>query len=64
VAEKERARLQRAAEPVVKYLTKEQRQEMLDQMFVEMKKAAKDLDFERAADLRDQIARLQAVDQG
>jgi excinuclease ABC subunit B len=48
----------------VKYLTKEQRQEMLDQMFVEMKKAAKDLDFERAADLRDQIARLQAVDQG
>jgi len=37
---------------------------MLDQMFVEMKKAAKDLDFERAADLRDQIARLQAVDQG
>ena len=63
VAEKERARLQRAAEPVVKYLTPEQRKEMLDQMFVEMKKAAKDLDFERAADLRDQIARLQAVDQ-
>ena len=61
-AEAEHARMKRAAEPVVKYLTKEQRQEMVEQMFVEMKKAAKDLDFERAADLRDQIARLQAVD--
>jgi excinuclease ABC subunit B len=60
--EMEHARLKRAAEPVVKYLTKEQRKEMIEQMFVEMKNAAKDLDFERAADLRDQIARLQAVD--
>jgi excinuclease ABC subunit B len=47
-----------AAEPVVKYMSKEQKREMLDQMFDEMKKAAKDLDFERAAELRDEIAKL------
>jgi excinuclease UvrABC nuclease subunit len=31
-------------------------------MFDEMKKAARDLDFERAAELRDEIQQLQAVD--
>jgi len=61
-ADAEQAKLKRAAEPVVKYLTAEQRGEMVEQLFAEMKKAAKDLDFERAADLRDQIARLKAVD--
>jgi len=38
-----------------------QRKEMIDQMFVEMKNAARDLDFERAAELRDEITRLQAL---
>jgi len=60
-AEKEHARLKRAAEPIAKYLTPEQRKEMVDQMFVEMKNAARDLDFERAAELRDEINRLQAI---
>ncbi len=62
VAEHERARLKRAAEPIAKYLTPEQRKEMVEQMFVEMKNAARDLDFERAAELRDDINRLQALD--
>ncbi|HLP28621.1 MAG TPA: UvrB/UvrC motif-containing protein, partial [Candidatus Didemnitutus sp.] len=58
----ERARQKRAAEPIAKYLTLEQRKEMIDQMFAEMKNAARDLDFERAAELRDDINRLQALD--
>ncbi|MDZ4744494.1 MAG: excinuclease ABC subunit UvrB [bacterium] len=61
-ADTERTRLRKAAEPMVKYLTPEQRKDMVEQMFVEMKNAARDLDFERAADLRDEIARLQSID--
>lgn len=61
-ADTERARQKRAAEPIAKYLTLEQRKEMIDQMFAEMKNAARDLDFERAAELRDDINRLQALD--
>lgn len=56
------AKVKKAAEPLAKYLTSEQRKEMLDQMFVEMKNAARDLDFERAAQLRDEIATLQVAD--
>lgn len=58
----ETARLKKAAEPIAKYLAPEQRKDMIDQMFVEMKNAARDLDFERAAELRDEIQRLQAID--
>jgi excinuclease ABC subunit B len=55
---KETRKLEKAAEPLVKYMTFEQRQELIDQMFEEMKSAAKMLDFERAAELRDEIQRL------
>jgi excinuclease ABC subunit B len=54
-------KLRKAAEPVLKYMTAEQRKEMIEQMYEEMKKAARELDFERAAELRDEIQRLQAV---
>jgi excinuclease ABC subunit B len=60
-AERERERIKKAAEPIARYLTPAQRKEMIDQMFVEMKNAARDLDFERAAELRDEITRLQAL---
>lgn len=63
-AERERERIKKAAEPIAKYLTPAQRTEMIDQMFVEMKNAARDLDFERAAELRDEITRLQALNNG
>lgn len=43
-------------EPVYKYMTKDQKDEFLLTLFDEMKKAAKDLDFERATELRDEIA--------
>lgn len=57
----EHARLKKAAEPIAKYLTPEQRNEMVEQMFAEMKEAARALDFERAAQLRDEIERLKAL---
>ncbi len=49
-----------AAEPLLRYMTDEQRKDMIQQLAEEMKRAARDLDFERAAELRDEIARLQA----
>jgi excinuclease ABC subunit B len=58
----ETVRLKKAAEPIAKYLTPEQRGDMIEQMFQEMKTAARDLDFERAAELRDEIQRLKAID--
>ena len=47
-----------AAEPVLKYMNKPQLKELIDQMFIEMKNAARDLDFERAAELRDELGTL------
>lgn len=62
IDEYEKQKLMKSAEPVIKYLTPEQRQDMLDQMFIEMKKAARELDFERAAMIRDEIQRIQSVE--
>jgi excinuclease ABC subunit B len=46
------------AEPILKYMSKEQREELVAQLTDEMYNAAKDLDFERAAFLRDEIKRI------
>ncbi len=59
MADKEET-VRRASEPTIEYMTDEQKGDLLEQMFVEMKKAAKDLDFEKAANLRDEIARIKA----
>lgn len=61
-AVRETARLKKAAEPMVRYLSVEQRKKLMDQMFEEMKTAARDLDFERAAELRDELQQLKALD--
>ncbi len=45
-------------QPLFKKITKEQRKELIDQLREEMVNAAKDLEFERAAELRDEIKRL------
>lgn len=50
-----------ASEPIAKYLTSAQRTELIDQMFEEMKNAARNLDFERAAELRDEIQQLKSL---
>lgn len=57
----EEKKIRKAAEPLVKYLTNEQRGELTEQLFIEMKEAARQLDFERAAELRDEIQRLKAA---
>lgn len=48
----------KVAEPILKYMTKEQREDLIEQLTNEMYQAAKDLDFEKAAFLRDEINRL------
>ncbi len=52
------------ADPVVKYLTAEQKQDLIDQMRREMLEAAENLQFEKAAELRDSLAQLEAEIQG
>ncbi len=55
----ERKKPKLVAEPVLKFMTKEQKAELIDQLRAEMREAAKDLEFERAAQLRDEITRLE-----
>ncbi len=42
-------------------LTKQQLDNLLEDLFKEMKEAARNLDFERAAEIRDEIARLKSL---
>ncbi len=49
------------AEPIIKYMTKGQKEELIEQMTEEMLTAAKDLEFERAAFLRDEIEKLKKI---
>jgi len=49
------------SESVFKYMTKEQRKDLIEELRLEMRKASKDLEFERAAYLRDEIARLERM---
>jgi len=51
----------KVAEPVIRYMNNEQRQELVDQLTEEMLTAAKDLEFERAASLRDEIDKLKKI---
>jgi excinuclease ABC subunit B len=59
--EKEETRFLKIAEPIVRYMTKEQKQELVEQMTEEMLAAAKDLEFERAAFLRDEIEKMKKL---
>lgn len=57
-SEKGRSSLSILTEPVENKIGSHQRKELLDQLRREMINAAKDLEFERAAELRDEIERL------
>ena len=59
-AEKESA-FSKVSEPVIKYLSNDQKKDLIDQMTEEMLAAAKDLEFERAAALRDEIDKLKKM---
>ena len=58
---KEEATSLKVAEPVIRYMSNDQRKELLDQMTEEMLSAAKDLEFERAANLRDEIEKMKKL---
>jgi excinuclease ABC subunit B len=47
------------SETVAKYLTSDQKRDLIEELRTEMKRAAKDLEFERAAELRDEIEKLE-----
>jgi len=59
--EKETYGFSKVAEPVLKYLNKEQKEDLIEQLTEEMHKAAKDLEFEKAANLRDEIQKLRKL---
>lgn len=56
--ESEKTSLSVMTDPLFKKINKEQRKELIDQLRKEMINSAKDLEFERAAELRDEIKRL------
>ncbi len=58
-ARRERERLPMVAESITKYLSTEQKADLIEELKNEMQKASQDLEFERAAQLRDEIQRLQ-----
>ncbi|MFI5236697.1 MAG: excinuclease ABC subunit UvrB [Ignavibacteriales bacterium] len=51
----------KVAEPVLKYMNKEQKEDLIQQLREQMRNAAKDLEFEKAASLRDEILRLEKM---
>lgn len=59
--EKEEATFLKVAEPVVKYMSNDQKKDLIEQMTEEMLKAAKDLEFERAAQMRDEIEKMKKL---
>ena len=47
------------SDPVIKYLTDDQKRDLMEQMREEMREAAENLEFERAAELRDSIEQIE-----
>ena len=56
--EKESFVFSKVAEPILKYMSNEQKKELIEQLTEQMYQAAKDLEFERAASIRDEIGQL------
>jgi excinuclease ABC subunit B len=59
--EKEDYGFAKVAEPVLKYMDNEQKKDLIEQLREQMHEAAKDLEFEKAASLRDEIAKLEKM---
>ncbi|MBI4534830.1 MAG: UvrB/UvrC motif-containing protein, partial [Ignavibacteriae bacterium] len=60
-ARRERAKMPLVAESVVRYLTSAQRKDLIKELRAEMIRASRDLEFERAAQLRDEIQKLETM---
>jgi excinuclease ABC subunit B len=58
---KERTKISIVTDIGLKFMTQKQKEELIEQLKREMIKAAKDLEFERAAELRDEIQRLMSL---
>ncbi len=59
--EKDTFSFSKVAEPVLKYMSKDQKEDLIEQLTEQMHQAAKDLEFERAAALRDEVNRLKKM---
>jgi excinuclease ABC subunit B len=59
--QKEYGSFTKVAEPIIKYMTNEQKHDLIEEMTDEMLTAAKDLEFEKAALLRDEIEKLKKL---
>ena len=51
----------KVAEPILKYMDKEEKLDLIEQLRNHMHEAAKDLEFEKAASLRDEIMKLEKM---
>src|ERR1041385_1538318 len=60
-ARREREKTPLVAESILKYMTDDQKKDLLEELRTAMRDAAKDLEFERAAELRDEIGRLEQM---
>jgi excinuclease ABC subunit B len=60
-ARRERAKMPMVAESVIRYLTPAQKKDLIEELRAEMTRAAKDLEYERAAELRDEIRKLEEM---
>ncbi len=59
--EKEDFSFSKVAEPILKYMDNDQKRDLISQLTDEMHQAAKDLEFERAANLRDEIIKMKKL---
>ncbi|MEJ2613897.1 MAG: excinuclease ABC subunit UvrB [Ignavibacteriaceae bacterium] len=59
--EKETFGFSKVAEPVLKYMNSDQKKDLIEQLTEQMYQAAKDLEFEKAANLRDEVNRLKKM---
>jgi excinuclease ABC subunit B len=59
--EKETYSFSKVAEPILKYMSVDQKKDLIEQLTEQMHNAAKDLEFEKAASLRDEINRLKKM---
>ncbi len=59
--EKETFTFSKVAEPVLKYMNSDQKKDLIEQLTEQMYQAAKDLEFEKAASLRDEVNKLKKM---
>jgi excinuclease ABC subunit B len=59
--EKQDFSFSKVAEPVLKYMDNDQKKDLVEQLREQMRNAAKDLEFEKAASLRDEIKKLEGM---